>query len=264
MRQVRHVWLWSLIVLFVLQLAVMQSSAAAPVEMRLTEGVSNGFVIVKDQDGEVLAEGEVSQVATGAGRVVNRMLLRFKDGSVHDESVIFSQNHVLKMLQYQLEQKGPAFPNPIKVTLNGDTGAYTVRQGRSANDETKGKVGLPSDVYNGLTITLLKNLPSPSERRFHLISFDPEATMHEVVVAPVGTDEVQVAGKSTKAVHYRMKPVLAWWVKTLAWITNKRIPQYDFWLTKEALPAFVRFDGPLYGDGPVWRILQTVPKLKTE
>jgi hypothetical protein len=265
MQNTIHLWRWILTVLLGLNVtALADLCIAAPVEIRFPEGVSKGFLVLRDKDGELLAEGEVSQAATGAGRVVNRMLFRFKDGSVHDESVTFSQNRMLKLLQYQLEQKGPAFPQPVKVTLNGETGAYTVREGRSSKAELKGRIHLPSDVYNGLTITVLKNLPSPSERVFHLVAFDPEATVYKMVVSPVGTDEVEAAGTTMRAVHYKMKPVLGWWMKTLAWITKKTIPEYDFWVTNDSLPAFVRFEGALYDEGPSWRILQAVPKLAKE
>jgi hypothetical protein len=53
-------------------------------------------------------------------------------------------------------------------------------------------------------------------------------------------------------------------MKTLAWITKKTIPEYDFWVTNDSLPAFVRFEGALYDEGPSWLILQAVPKLAKE
>ncbi len=252
-----------LVVLSAACLAVVPTNAV-PVEVRFTEGVSKGFVLLREPSGQRLAEGEVSQMATGADRVVNRLLLRFEDGSVHDERVAFSQKQTFKMLRYQLEQRGPSFPRPLTVTLDGESGAYTVREGKAPEDApVKGTIHLPPDVYNGLTVTVLKNIPASKDQSFHIVTFSPEATLYQVLVRPVGIEQVQVGGRSTQAVHYRMTPQLGRWTKLLAWALDKPIPQYDFWFTKDGVPAFVRFEGPLYADGPTWQMVQTAPGAKS-
>ncbi|HRB82425.1 MAG TPA: hypothetical protein PK614_09225, partial [Nitrospira sp.] len=94
---------------------------AAPIEVIYPEGVSEGFV---SKDGKKLANGELSQLTTGADRLASRLTFRFTDGSVYDETVTFSQKKHLAMLSYQLNQRGPAFPEPLTISLNGETGQY--------------------------------------------------------------------------------------------------------------------------------------------
>ncbi len=73
-------------------LALLNTPAeATPVEVRLKEGVTQGYLAVSVPGGARIAEGEVSQVATGADRLVSRMVLRFNDGSRYNETAIFSQ-----------------------------------------------------------------------------------------------------------------------------------------------------------------------------
>ena len=64
---------------------------AKPVEVVYPEGVSEGFVTLKTLDGKKLADGELSQVTTGADRLASRLTFSFSDGSLYDESVTFSQ-----------------------------------------------------------------------------------------------------------------------------------------------------------------------------
>ena len=81
---------------------------AAPVPVRFAEGVTHGFLILRTIDDVVIASGDLLQVARGA-EVESRMVFRFKDGSLFDETVVFGQQHVFTMQSYHLIQRGPAF-----------------------------------------------------------------------------------------------------------------------------------------------------------
>ena len=56
------------------------------------------------------------QVSRG-GRVTNHLVFRFKDGSVRDETAVFSQRGIFRLLSYHLLQKGPTSPYPIEVSI---------------------------------------------------------------------------------------------------------------------------------------------------
>ena len=94
---------------------------AQPVEVLYPEGVSEGFVTLKTLDGKKLADGELSQATTGADRLASRLTFRFADGSLYDEIVTFSQKKHFTLLSYQLTQRGPAFPESLTISLNGET-----------------------------------------------------------------------------------------------------------------------------------------------
>ena len=240
---------------------------AQPVEVLYPEGVSEGFVTLTTLDGKKLADGELSQVTTGADRLASRLTFRFADGSLYDEIVTFSQKKHLTLLSYQLTQRGPAFPEPLTISLNGETGQYQVKQHEKAADEKmiSGHIGLPPDVYNGLTITVLKNLRGKTGTSIHMVVFNPEPKLYEVDLLRLEEEDTSNrTRKDTKAtaVHYILKPRLGWFLGALAALVGRTPPEYHFWLIKKDAPAFVRFEGSLYPRGPSWRIEQVSPRVK--
>jgi len=59
---------------------------AASVTVRFPESATHGFLILRSEGGETLATGELVQVPHGDG-LESRMVCRFKDGSLYDETV---------------------------------------------------------------------------------------------------------------------------------------------------------------------------------
>lgn len=58
---------------------------AEPIAVRRTEGVVHGFLVLRTLEGKTLADGELIQFAQG-DLVTSRLLFRFRDGSLHDET----------------------------------------------------------------------------------------------------------------------------------------------------------------------------------
>ena len=98
----------------------------SPVAVLHTEGLVHGFLVLRTLEGNALADGEVTQVARG-DRVTSHLVFRFKDGSVHEETVVFSQRNSFRVISDHLLQKGPAFKRPMDVSIEGLTGQITVR-----------------------------------------------------------------------------------------------------------------------------------------
>ena|ERR1022692_1337533 len=120
---------------------------AATVVVRHTEGLVHGFLVLRTLAGDTLANGDLLQVAR-SDRVTCRLVFRFKDGSVHDETAVFSQRHNFRLLNDHLVQKGPAFQHPMDVSIDGSTSQVTVR---NTDDDGKEKVvterlDLPPDL----------------------------------------------------------------------------------------------------------------------
>jgi hypothetical protein len=67
------------------------ASPADTVAVRYPEGVSHGFLVLRTQEGKPIADGDSTQVARG-DRVTSRMRFRFKDGSIYEETTVFSQH----------------------------------------------------------------------------------------------------------------------------------------------------------------------------
>src|SRR5437868_7485520 len=126
---------------------------AAPVAVRHMEGLVHGFLALSTLDGKTLAVGDLNQVARGE-QVTTHLVFRFNDGSLRDETAVFSQRRNFRLLSYHLVQKGPAFQHPIEISIDGSTGQVTIR---STDDDGKERVttdrlDLPPDIANGMVL----------------------------------------------------------------------------------------------------------------
>src|SRR5580765_7072646 len=77
---------------------------AEPVKVRLKEGNSRGFLALKPPGGDPIAFGELGQKPAGKF-IANRLQFNFKDGSIYDETVTFSQDGLFRLEAYRLTQR---------------------------------------------------------------------------------------------------------------------------------------------------------------
>lgn len=174
-------------------LAPWSSLEAAPIEVRFAEGAAHGLLLVRSVSGETVGHGDLLQTAHG-DRVESRLILRFKDGSLHDEHVVFSQQGVFTLLSYRLMQRGPSFPDTVEVSLDRKTGSYKARSARDGKEqESSGSFELPPDVYNGMAAKLLKNLARGASETVQVVAFTPKPRLIGLEMTPAGAQRV-VAG----------------------------------------------------------------------
>jgi hypothetical protein len=126
---------------------------AEEVPVRHTEGIVHGFLVLRTLEGKTLAEGDLTETADGE-TVTNHLVFHFKDGSVHDETAVFSQRRNFRLLKDHLVQKGPSFHHAVDVSIDVSKGDVTVRY----DDDGKEKVitdhlEMPVDVANGMVFT---------------------------------------------------------------------------------------------------------------
>ncbi len=244
--------------LFLVGILVLSSPAQAQValDVRHAEGMVRGFLKLRAMNGDILAYGDLEQVPHGKF-VTNRLVLRFKDGSLHDETVDFSQQRVFKVLNYHLVQKGPAFKVPIDMRIDGSTGKvlvrYTTEHGKEK--EESDQFELPSDLANGMIPILLKNIPDgANQTTVSMIAATPKPRLVKLVISPEGEAKFSAGGPTLKATQYRMKVEIGGVLGVLAPLVGKQPQDSLAWVLKGNAPAFVRMEGPLFMDGPSWRI----------
>src|SRR5207249_5807682 len=117
----------------------------------------------------------------------SRMVFRFKDGSVLDETVVFTQQRVLTMQSYHLVQRGPTFTEDIEISLEHATGKYRVKTKARKDGREEvldGTLELPPDVYNGLVLTDVKNLPKGTSETLHHVAFTPTPRLIQPALPP--------------------------------------------------------------------------------
>ncbi|MGH7321904.1 MAG: hypothetical protein ACRELA_20090 [Candidatus Rokuibacteriota bacterium] len=233
-------------------LACAGPALAGPVEVRYQEGVSRAFPTLKSVDNEKLADGEFIQVAHG-DRVVNRLVFRFKDGSLHDETVVYSQRGVFNLLTYRLVQRGRSFPETIEAFIDRATERYEVRyraDDDSPEEHLTGRFTLPNDIYNGMLCLIVKNLSPGTTETVSIVAFTPKPRVVQLKLQPVAEEGTRVGGMTLSSTRYHIRPQLGLFASLL--VTD--IPDMRVWVVPGEAPAFLRAEGPLFFMGPVWRI----------
>jgi hypothetical protein len=227
-------------------------AGAEPITVRFLEGVTRGFPVLRSVKGEILAHGDLVQIARG-DRVDNRMVFRFLDGSQYEETVVYSQRDMFTLLQYRLAQRGPSFPESIEASIDRETGRYDVRYRAdedSAEEVLTGRLELPNDVYNGMLMTLLKNLAPRESRVVQIVAFTPKPRLVKMLLQPAAADAVHLGDATMSATRFLIRPQLG----LLASLLVTDLPDVKCWIVDGEAPAFLRFEGPLYFMGPIWRI----------
>ena len=235
--------------------------AAAPVPVRFIEGSLHGFLVLSTPEDVLLASGDLLQVARDGG-VKSRLVFHFKDGSVFDETVVFTQRNVFTMQSYHLVQRGPVFPEDSEISLERASGKYHVKTRARKDGREKvqdGTLVLPLDVSNGMVLTLVKNLSAGAGETVHMVAFTPTPKLIKLKLTPAGEQKIVVGGSEKTATHYMLKPMLGIWLKLFASLLGRLPPDNHAWIVTADVPAFVKFEGPLYMNGPAWRIELTSP-----
>jgi len=178
--------------------------SADQVPVRHTEGLVHGFLALRTLDGKRLADGEMTQVAEGE-RVTSRLIFRFKDGSVYDDTTIFSQRGAFRLLSDHLVERGPSFKQNMETSVEASTGQIMVRYRDKDGKEKvlKEQHELPPDVANGLLFTLVKHIqPTVPETTVSMVATTPKPRVIKLEILPEG--EKAIASVNTK--HERCAP----------------------------------------------------------
>jgi hypothetical protein len=225
------------------------------------EGTVHGFLALRAQEGRVLAVGDLFQVVRG-DRVTSRLLFRFKDGSVDDETAVFSQRGNFQLITDHHIQKGPSFPQPLDLSIDVRSGMVTVRStGKDGKEEVKSEhMDLPPDLVNGLILSIAKNIrPETPETKVSMVVATPKPRLVKVAISPQGEEPFSLLGSARKAMRFSLKIELGGVAGVIAPLIGKTPPEIHIWIIGGIAPAFVREEGPLYEGGPVWTIQLTSP-----
>jgi hypothetical protein len=249
----------------VLALAILltpSADAQSTVDVRFTEGLVRGFLVVRAMDGNVLAHGDLAQVSHGA-KVTTRLVLRFIDGSMYDETVDFSQKDSFQVLNYHLVQKGPAFKVPIDMTIDRSTGKVRVRYTDEDGEEKveSDRLELPPDLANGMIPVLLKNIPEGvKQTTVSMVAATPKPRLVTLVITAEGEAKFLAGGVSHEATQYRIKVEIGGILGMLAPLVGKQPQDTRAWVLDGDAPVLVRMEGPLFMGGPSWQIEPASPE----
>ena len=225
---------------------------ADPVPARQSQGTFHVFLVLKTLEGKTIANGDLIQVAHG-DRVTSRRTFRFRDGSLDDETTVFTQRKAFRLVSDHHVQHGPSFPGPVDVFIDAATGNVLSRdkEGKTVQDH----MDLAPDIANGLPLTLLLNIgPDALPVRFPMLAPTAKPRLIHIVVTAEGEDPVSIGGVRHKATNYRIKVELGGIAGVVAPIVGKQPPDFHLWILSGSAPAFLKEEGQLYEGGPIWRI----------
>jgi hypothetical protein len=229
---------------------------AEPVSVRHTEGIVHGFLVLRTLDGVTIANGDLVQRASGT-RVTSRLTFRFKDGSLHDETAVYSQRGVFHLISDHLLQKGPTFPQPLDMVIDAASGNVTVRytDDHGAQKEEHEHLQLPADLSNGVILTVLKNVnPSAPPKSLAFVAATPKPRLVKLAITAGQTEPFSTGTAARRATHYVLKVDIGGVTGLLAPLVGKQPPDSHVWIAGGEAPAFVKAEQALYLGGPIWRI----------
>jgi hypothetical protein len=251
---------WSLTA--VLACALQPALPAESVPVRHVEGTLHGFLVLRSQEGHVLAVGDLVQIVRG-NRITSHLLFRFKDGSVDDETTVFSQGGTFQLISDRHIQKGPSYPHPTDVLIDVRRGQITSRSiGKDGKEEIRNdQLVFPPDLANGLVLSIATNIqPDTPETKVSMLVVTPKPRLVKLAISPRGEEPFSVGGSPRKAMRYEVKIELGGVAGVVAPLIGKQPPNFQIWINEGLAPAFVKEEGPLYEGGPIWTIELVSPE----
>jgi hypothetical protein len=229
--------------------------SAEPMPVRHVQGYIHGYLVLKDMEDKILASGDMVQLP-GRNHLTTTLTFHFKDGSLYQETVVFSQRKTYQLLTYKQEQKGPAFKTPGTFSFNTATKKvdieYTDKDGKAKTISEE--IPLPPDLANGMIPTLLTEADPKVETVLSMLVSTPKPRVVKLKISSAEQDSFAVGGLGAKAIHYVIKIDIGGITGVAAKVIGKQPPPVQMWIAAGSAPAFLKSEGPLFEDGPIWRI----------
>jgi hypothetical protein len=252
-------WLLMAILLCVLPFRATAETVAA----HHLEGTLHGYLVLRNEDGHIAAVGDLFQTVRG-DRVTSHSVFHFKDGSLDDETTVFSQRGNFQLITDHHIQKGSFFPHPVDMSIDMRSGEVTVKSpGKDGKDEVHTEqMKLPADLCNGMLIPIAKNLrTNAAEVDVSMIVATPKPRLVKLAISPKGDDAFLLAGFERKAQHFEIKIELGGATGVVAPLIGKQPPNIQVWIEGGQIPGFVGEQGQIAEDSPIVNIEQTGPSL---
>jgi len=227
---------------------------AEPIKVQHPQGSAHGFVEVTTLEGKRIGIGDLLQRMRG-NVITSRLVIHFFDGSLDDETTVYSQNGTFRFISDHHIQRGPSYPQPLDVSVDARRGVVssTAPDGQITDVHFK----MPADVYNGMASTLLMNVdPHTPQTKVAVVVAAAKPRLIHLSMKSAGEVSFTLGGTTRKATDFEVHVELGGLAGVVAPLIGKEPPDYHLLLVTGEDPAFIREQGPLYVGGPVWRIQQ--------
>jgi len=233
--------------------ALLTRARADVVKVVHSQGAAHGFVEVTTLEGTRIAVGDLIQSVRG--RVVaSRLTLRFFDGSLDDETTVYSQRATFRLLSDHHVQRGPSFPTPMDATVDAVKGLISTTD--KTGKRTASHLALPPDLYNGMASSLLMNVSPAAETKIAVVVPTGKPRVVHLSMKSAGDVSFTMGGTPRKATDFVVHVEIGGVAGVVAPLIGKEPLDYHVWILTGPAPAFIREEGQLYVWGPVWHIQQ--------
>jgi len=235
---------------------------ADTVPVRHIAGTVHGFLIQRAGDGHVVATGDSVQVSHG-DVVTSHTIFTYKDGSVDDETTVFSQRRTFHLISDHHVQKGPFFPHAMDLAIDTRTGEVTTRtMGKDGKEAVHTEhMSLPLDLANGIVPEVIGSLSANSPTMtVSMLVAAPKPRIVKLAISPRGEENFSIAGAARKALHCEIKIVIGGVAGAVAPLVGKAPPNIQIWEVGGDAPTFLREQGPTFEDGPTMTIELASPE----
>ncbi len=221
--------------------------------VRHIQGTGHAFLILRAESGAVLGYGELLQLVHG-DRVNSRVTYHFRDGSLDDDTTIFTQRTTFHLISDHHVQHGRFFSkdSDLLVEEGGNIIIRTIGKDGKETIETS-HIELPADTSNGFTGTMLLNVaPNSGPFRLGLIAPTGKGRLIQLSIDVAGEEPFSpVLGVRRKATIFRIHPELGGVAGVVAPLLGKQPKDVFVWVLEGDVPGLVRAIGPLEQGGPV-------------
>jgi hypothetical protein len=233
---------------------------AETVAVRFPEGVVRGFLVLRGADGSVLANGDLMQFLRG-DRVTSRLVFHFKDGSLQDETTVYTEHERFQLVSDRLIQRGPSFPHPMEVSIDAASGRVTVRHRDDGKEQViEERMDLPLDLANGLVLTLLKNIaPDALSTTVSMLVATPKPRLVKLLITRAALEPFSVGRASYKATRFNVKVEIGGIAGVIAPLLGRQPKDASVWILGGDAPGFVSSESQFYQGAPLWRIELAAP-----
>jgi hypothetical protein len=235
------------------------SGVAEQIKVKYPQGVLHGFVVVRTEEGKKIGVGDFQQTVSGT-QVTVKMALHLEDGSVFEDTSVFSQRAAFRLISDHFLEKGPVYKDPMEVWINCQTNHVKVLETKDGKDKvTVTHLNLPADLANGIMAILLENITDDVEHTLPILAATPKPRIIKLIVAPEGEDLFSVEGAKYKAKRYLERVEIGGVAGVVAPLVGEKPPDARAWILTGDAPLVLKSVGPLAAGTPVWQIELTCP-----
>ena len=228
---------------------------AAPIPVRHVEGISHGFLVLRDSSGKAIAYGDMMQ-DTHHGRVTSSLTFHFLDGSYYDDTTIYIEHGFFRVVSDHSTEKGPSFKTPMETWVNTKTGQFkAITTDKGKESVVTKTVKIPADLANGILYVVIKNInPKAPNATVSMLVGTPKPRIVKLDINVQDGGAFAVGNIHRSAVHYVIKFDLGGVAGVVAPIIGKQPANTEIWVSSDEIPTFLKWRGQLFEDGPIWTI----------